>query len=178
MISGGAPAPNGVLSRIERRVAAVELAVASTALGLALGISLYAILMRALRRPTGEWVLDLPIELLLVIAVYGSGALMATRGHMRVEFAVSRLAPAVVLAATLFGRGLVFLVCATLTSRAIVAAGQLATAGLRRQELFGVSEALLVWASAVGLGGWTLHAGLALWEAAARSRPPGQRGRP
>ena len=166
--SGGAAR---ALARLDAALAAVEQAVASLALAAALLISLYAVLMRALRVPTGEWVLELPIELLLVIAVYGSGALLARRAHMRVVFFVERLAPRAGAAAAACTQALLALVCAFLTSRAAIAAGQASGAGMYRRELFGAPEALFVWVGAAGIALWTLHAVIGLVQALAAGGP-------
>ena len=162
MIVGREELIPGLIGRIDRAIATVEEAVASAALLLALCISLYAVFMRWARIPTGEWVLDLPVELLLVIALYGSGALIARRSHMSVVFALERLPRSARFAGTVMTQVLLTTVCAVLTSRAAVAAQQAAAAGLRRRELFYVSEGLLVSVSVLGIACWTVHAAIGL----------------
>jgi TRAP-type C4-dicarboxylate transport system permease small subunit len=163
--------PANALERVNRAVAGGEQAVASIALAAALLISLYTIAMRALRIPTGEWVLELPIELLLVIAVYGSGALLGRRAHMRVAFLVGRLGPGALRVVTATVQLLLVAISGLLTTRAVVAAGQAARAGMHRPELLGMPESLVVWTAAFGFTLWTFHAGVGLIQAVTRPAP-------
>jgi TRAP-type C4-dicarboxylate transport system permease small subunit len=158
------PLPSGSLGRLESVITATEQAIASVALAAALLIALYTVLMRGLKVPTGEWVLDLPIELLGVTAIYGAGALLGRRGHMSVGFVVARFDPRVARVVALVIQVLMLAICVVLASRGFIAAGQSARAGLRQHELFDVPVAWLVWTGAIGFAGWTLHCALDLVE--------------
>lgn len=167
------PDPTGPLARFEVVVTTAEQFLASLALAIALLVALYTVAMRAIRVPTGEWVLDLPIELLGVTAIYGAGAMLGRRGHMSVGFIVARFTPRLAQAAALLMQVLMLGLCLLLTSRAVLAAWQADRAGLRQHELFEVPVSWLVWAGAVGFLGWTLHSAFGLVQAARGSWDPG-----
>lgn len=167
--------PAGTLGRLEAALTSTEQAIASVALAVALFVALYTVLMRAVHVPTGEWVLDLPIELLGVTAIYGAGAMLGRRAHMSVGFVVARFDPRVAHAVALFTHGLMLVICVVLTSRAFIAAGQAARAGLRQHELFDVPVSWLVLVGAVGFVGWTLHSVAAFLQLLLASRGTGDR---
>ncbi len=173
-MSFGAPyqPPPGRLGRIEAGLSSAEQVIASSALAAALFIALYTVLMRAFRVPTGEWVLDLPIELLGVTAIYGAGAMLGRRAHMRVGFIVARFDPRAAHAVEVAMQALMLTICLVLASRAFIAAGQVARAGLRQHELFDVPVAWLVWVGAIGLVGWTLHTAFGLVALLMQPRDP------
>lgn len=150
--------PDTALARFDEGLARAEMVVASVALAVALLTSLYTVAMRAISVATGEWVLDLPVELLVVTAIYGSGALLSRRAHMRVGFLVERLTPRAAWVVGLAGQVTVTVVCALVTWRAVLAAQQASRAGLRQPELFDIPVAALTGVAAVGFAMWTLHA--------------------
>lgn len=152
------PRPATPLLAFDRRLASAEMAVAAVALAVALVTALYTIAMRAMLVPTGEWVLDLPVELLVVTAVYGSGSLLSRRGHMRVGFLVAHLSGGPAWVVAVASQLAVTAVCALVSWRAIVATRQAARAGLRQLELFNLPVALLIGAAALGFLLWTIHA--------------------
>lgn len=167
--------PDTALARLDGGLATAEMAVASVALAVALLTSLYTVAMRAISVATGEWVLDLPVELLVVTAIYGSGALLSRRAHMRVGFLVERLAPRAAWIVGLLGEITVTAVCALVTWRAVLAAQQASRAGLRQPELFDIPVAALTGVAALGFFLWTLHAAAGVaWLAGAG--PDGLRG--
>lgn len=153
-----APRPATLLFTFDSRLASAEMAVAAVALAVALLTALYTIAMRAILVPTGEWVLDLPVELLVVTAVYGSGSLLSRRGHMRVGFLVSHLSGGPAWVVAVASQLAVTAVCAFVSWRAFGAARQAARAGLRQLELFDLPVALLVGTAAFGFLLWTIHA--------------------
>ena len=166
------PSPAGVVGRLEAIVTRGEQFVATAALALALLVTLYAVAMRAVKAPTGEWVLDFSIELLAVTAIFGAGAMLGRRGHMSVAFVVARFEPRTARACAVFTQLVMLAICLVLTSRAFVAGGQAARAGLRQHELFNVPVSWLVWMGAVAFVGWTLHSVFGLLRLL-RPGPPG-----
>lgn len=150
------------LDRLEAALSRVEQFIATAALAAALLITLYTIAMRAMRIATGEWVLDLSIELLAITATFGAGAMLGRRGHMSVQFIVARFDPRVAFACAVFTQGVMLAICVVLSSRAFVAGGQAARAGLVQHELFNVPVSWLVWTGASALTGWALHSAFGL----------------
>lgn len=155
---------NEWLARLDRWVARFEAFVATAALVISVAVSLYTIIARVLLAPTSEWVLELPMELLVVTAIYGSGVMLYYNGHLQVDFVVNRLPLGL-------RRGLAMLVQAGLAvlgfflaERGAVAAWQAAQAGLRMTQLFDIPAALPMAVASVGFAFWGLHCSLSLFQ--------------
>jgi TRAP-type C4-dicarboxylate transport system permease small subunit len=150
--------PRGTrLHSLDRNLARVEIIVASAALAIGLLVSLYTITARAVLAPTAEWVLELPMELLVIASIFGSGYLISMDRHLSVDVVVRRL-PARI------ERGLAWVVRAGLgvlslflAERALTAAGQAARVGLTIPELFNLSAAIPLGIASAGIALWSLH---------------------
>jgi TRAP-type C4-dicarboxylate transport system permease small subunit len=153
--------------RADRLVADFEMTIAAAALLVGLLISLYAVSVRALLWPTAEWVLELPMELLVLTAIYGSGVLVSRRQHLSVDLVVERFSPRLrrtlgVLVETGLG-----LFCAGLAGLATAAALQASRAGLNNPELFHLSAAVPLSLASAGFAFWSFHFGVRLFLPAA-----------
>ncbi len=154
--------PPRFLPGLDDAVAKVEITVASIALAIGLAVSLYTIVARALLVPTAEWVLELPMELLVVAAIYGSGALVSRDRHLSVELVVRRLPDRWRRFVSLTVRLALALLCAFLAERSWAAAAQSSRVGLHIPELFNLPSAVPLRIASVGFGLWTLHYGLSM----------------
>jgi TRAP-type C4-dicarboxylate transport system permease small subunit len=154
--------PPRFLSGLDDAVAKVEITVASIALAIGLIVSLYTIVARALLVPTAEWVLELPMELLVVAAIYGSGALISRDRHLTVELVVRLLPAGWRRAVSLTVQLALALLCAFLAERSWAAAAQASLLGLHVPELFNLPTAIPLRIASVGFGLWALHFGLSL----------------
>jgi TRAP-type C4-dicarboxylate transport system permease small subunit len=148
--------------RLDRSLARFEITVASAALAAGLLVSLYTISARAALAPTAEWVLELPMELLVVASIFGSGYLVSQDRHLGVDVVVRRLERRINLAV----RGSLGLLSLFLAERAMTAAGQAARAGLTIPELFNLSAAVPLGIASVGLALWSLHFGVSMLKLA------------
>lgn len=152
----------GPLGRLDRGIARVEQGVASAALAGALLVSLYSIGMRLMRMPTGEWVLELPMELLVLLAIFGAGAVSAQRAHMRVAFLATRVTGPPARVVEWIVHLAVLALCLLLAARGVTSARQAYRAGLHSRELFNAPVGLLTAIAAMGFIGWAAHALLAV----------------
>jgi TRAP-type C4-dicarboxylate transport system permease small subunit len=146
--------------QLDRRLASFEIVVASVALAVGLLVSLYTISARAVLRPTAEWVLELPMELLVVASIFGSGYLVSRDRHLSVDVVVRRLPARLergIALAVRIGLGLLSLF---LAERVLRAAGQAARAGITIPELFNLSATIPLALASVGLALWSLHFGV------------------
>ncbi len=155
----------------DKAIAKAEMAVASTAIAMGLMVSFYTIVTRALLVPTAEWVLELPMELLVVAAIYGSGALISQDRHLSVGLVVRRLPQGWRRAVSLLVRLVLALLSVFLAERCWTAAAQAARAGLHIPELFNLPSAVPLRIAAGGFALWSLHYGLSLL---ARKRDAGK----
>ena len=135
----------------------MEIAVASSALAIGLLVSLYTIAARAVLAPTAEWVLELPMELLVVASIFGSGYLISRDRHLSVDVDMRRLPARLERGLTLGIRSSLGLLSLFLAERALTAAGQAARAGLTIPELFNLSAAIPLGVASVGMALWSLH---------------------
>jgi TRAP-type C4-dicarboxylate transport system permease small subunit len=136
-----------------------ELAVAALLIIGSLAISLYTIVTRALLVTTGEWVLQLPLELVALGSLFGAGALIAADGHIRVDFVVDRFPPR---AEALVRRGVsTFLgvLCLFLASRGVMATRQAMAIHLTIPEIFDLPMALPTGVGTAAIFLWALHFG-------------------
>jgi TRAP-type C4-dicarboxylate transport system permease small subunit len=147
---------------IDNAIAKAEMAVASTALAMGLMVSFYTIVTRTLLVPTAEWVLELPMELLVVAAIYGSGALISQDRHLSVGLVVRRLPEGWRCAVSLVVRLILALLSVFLAERCWTAAAQAVRAGLHIPELFNLPSAVPLRIAAGGFALWSLHYGLSL----------------
>jgi TRAP-type C4-dicarboxylate transport system permease small subunit len=145
------------LVRLDRAIARLEMAIASTALAIGLGVSLFTIATRALLIATAEWVLELPMELLVVASVYGSGALIGRDRHLMVDIVVDRLPAGAQRSVARSVQMILAVLCGFLAERGVTAAGQVARAGLHIPELFNLSSAVPLGVASAGLALWSLH---------------------
>jgi TRAP-type C4-dicarboxylate transport system permease small subunit len=152
--------------RLDRGLARFEITVASAALAAGLLVSLYTISARAALAPTAEWVLELPMELLVVASIFGSGYLVSQDRHLSVDVVVRRLPARLERRINLAVRGSLGLLSLFLAERAMTAAGQAARAGLTIPELFNLSAAIPLGIASVGLALWSLHFGVSVLELA------------
>jgi TRAP-type C4-dicarboxylate transport system permease small subunit len=149
--------------RVDRLVAGFEETIAAAALLAGLLVSLYTVSVRALLRPTAEWVLELPMELLVLAAIYGSGALVSRRQHLGVDLVVERFPPGLRRTLDLVVETGLVLFCAGLAALAIVAALQASRAGLNNPELFHLSAAVPLSLASAGFALWSFHFGVRLF---------------
>jgi TRAP-type C4-dicarboxylate transport system permease small subunit len=144
---------------VARGVGRVEVALAAACITASLGISLYTIVTRTLLIPTSEWVLDLPLELVTLASLFGAGGLIASEGHIGVDFVVDWL-PRRTGSLT---RGAVsaFLgvVCLFLVSRGAMVTRQAAAIHLTIPEIFDLPMAIPAGVSTAAIFLWTLHFG-------------------
>ena len=140
-----------------RTLAPIEIGVAATSIAIAFAIVLYAVIARVIVRPTSEWVLELPMELLVVATIYATGSLIAERRHLSVGILVERLPAIWQLRVAKLVNLTLAAVSAFLAQRAVVAALQASRAGLRVPELFGMPTALPLAVVAVGIALWCVH---------------------
>jgi TRAP-type C4-dicarboxylate transport system permease small subunit len=155
-------AMTGNLLRLDRWLVTFEWTVASSALTVGLFVSIYTITARALLFPTAEWVLELPMELLVIAAIYGSGALISSDRHLRIDFLVARLPQNIGRICIGIVRILLALFCAYLALLGVVATIQADRVGIRIPELFDLPSAIPMGIGTVGFTLWSLHNLLAL----------------
>ncbi len=136
-----------------------ELAVSALFIAASLGISLYTIATRALLVPTSEWVLNLPLELVTLASLYGAGGLIASEGHIGVDFVVNWLPRP--MGALARGAVSAFLgaVCLFLGARGVVVIRQAAAIHLTIPEIFDLPVAIPTGASIAAIFLWALHFG-------------------
>jgi TRAP-type C4-dicarboxylate transport system permease small subunit len=158
--------------RLEHGLAHFEIAVASSALAIGLLVSLYTISARAVVVPTSEWVLELPIELLVVASIYGSGFLISQDRHLSVDVVVRRFPARFQRWTTIVVRSFLGLLSVFLAERGLTAAGQAARAGLTIPELFNLSAAIPLGVASVGFALWSLHFGASLFKLGREGEEP------
>jgi TRAP-type C4-dicarboxylate transport system permease small subunit len=147
------------------RLGHAEMAIAALLIVGSLGISLYTIVTRALLVTTGEWVLQLPLELVALGALFGAGGLIAADGHIRVEFVVARLPPR---AAAFVRTGVsvsLGALCLFLASRGVVVTRQAMMIHLTIPEIFDLPMSLPAAVGTAAIFLWALHF---LWLAVRR----------
>lgn len=136
-----------------------ELAVAAIFIAGSLGISLYTIVTRALFIPTSEWVLNLPLELVTLAFLFGAGGLIASEGHIGVDFVVDwlpRRMGAVVRGAV---SAFLWVVCLFLVAKGVGVTRQAAAIQLTIPEIFDLPVAIPTGTSTAAILLWTLHFG-------------------
>jgi TRAP-type C4-dicarboxylate transport system permease small subunit len=136
-----------------------ELAVAAVLIAGSLGISLYTIVTRALMIPTSEWVLDVPLEVVTLASLFGAGGLIASEGHIGVDFVVDwlpRRTGALTRGAVSAFLGVVSLF---LVAKGAMVTRQAAAIHLTIPEIFDLPMAIPTGASTAAMFLWTLHFG-------------------
>lgn len=136
-----------------------ELTVAALLIIVSLGISLYTIVTRALLVTTGEWVLQLPLELVALGSLFGAGGVIAADGHIRVDFVVDRLPPR---AKAFVRRGVsacLGMLCLFLASRGVVVTRQAMAIHLTIPEIFDLPTAMPAGVGTAAILLWALHFG-------------------
>lgn len=143
--------------RIARWTGYAELAVAAIFTAGSLGISLYTIVTRALMVPTAEWVLHLPLELVTLASLFGAGGLIASEGHIGVDFVVNWLPRRT--GALVRGAVSAFLggVCLFLVGKGVVVTRQSAAIHLTIPEIFDLPVAIPTGVSTAAIFLWALH---------------------
>ena len=145
------------LTILDKALASLELLIASMALVGALLCALGSMVARTFRIPTSEWLLELPMELLVVLAIFGSGAMLSSDRHLSVGIFVDKflvrwrsgLATVVTFGLAVW--------CAFLAERSVTASVQAARAHIRVPELFNMPSALPTAIVACGLVFWCIH---------------------
>lgn len=134
-----------------------EWGVACLAIVAGLGVSLYTVSARALRVPTAEWVLELPMELLVIAAIYGSGALVGEDKHLSVSFVMATLPVRIRRVVQPVVRIMLAAFCLFLAQRGLTATTETLRLDLRIPELFNISSAVPIAIASLGITLWGLH---------------------
>ena len=143
--------------RLSRALARFETIVAAACLAIAFVVVLYSVFARWLGLPSSEWILELPMELLVVCAVFASGALLHEGRHLSVGIFVERLPVVWQGRVDRAVKVALAIVSAFLAQRAALAALQAARAGLHLPELFGMPTALPLAVTSLAITLWCVH---------------------
>ena len=81
--------------KIEKKLVVIEEYVATILITATIFVSIYSILMRWFGKSTGDWVLELPINLLAWGTFIGAGAAIHYHKHVQAEIFVDRLRPGI-----------------------------------------------------------------------------------
>ncbi len=136
-----------------------ELAAAAVFVSGSLCVSLYTIVTRALMVPTSEWVLHLPLELVTLASLFGAGGLIASEGHIGVDFVVDSLPRRVGVAVRVAVSVFLGAVCLFLGAMGIVVTGQAAAIHLTIPEIFDLPVAIPTGVNTAAIFLWALHFG-------------------
>ena len=136
-----------------------ELAAAAVFLTASLCISLYTIVTRALLFATSEWVLNLPLELVTLASLFGAGGLIASEGHIGVDFVVDWLPRRAGALARGGVSAFLGLLCLFLVTRGIVATRQAVAIRLTIPEIFDLPIAIPMGVGTAAIFLWALHFG-------------------
>ena len=142
---------------IARWAGYAELAAAAVLIAGSLGISLYTIVTRALLVPTSEWVLSLPLEILTLAFLFGAGGLIASEGHIGVDFVVDWLPPRAGTAVRGAVSAFLGVVCFWLVVKGIAVTRQSAAIHLTIPEIFDLPVAILTGLGSLAIFLWALH---------------------
>ena len=147
---GGAPAA-------VRWIAKAEVAVVGVILVVSLLITLTTIIERNLGHSTGDWSLKLPELMLVWMTFLGMGALVTEHGHVSADMLMRRLPHRGQQVAESASVAITAVVLAVIMVGAVSIVRQQFEIGATDEELWGVSEALLLSVMPLGLGITILH---------------------